>query len=103
MGRRRRVRVVGESMAPTLHAGDVVFVDPRIGSTESIEGAIVVARHPHRLDLELVKRACPTDEGGRILLLSDNADAVDAIDSRTFGPIDRSLVVGLVSSRIRRA
>ena len=96
--RRRRLRVVGDSMVPTLADGDLVFVDPRSQSIE--DGAVVAARHPTRSGVRIVKRVEFTDESGHLFLRSDHDDAADAADSRTFGPIDPELLVGLVVSRV---
>lgn len=90
-GRRRRLRVVGESMQPTLDAGQFVLFQPgrRFGP-----GDIVVARHPSQ-PIELVKRVISVDPVGLVELGSDNADA--GTDSRSFGRLDVNEVVGTVT------
>ena len=91
--RRRRYRVEGGSMAPTLDAGDYVLADPRGRITT---GAIVVARHPIEEGVVIVKRvAAITPEG---LDLRGDAPA-DSTDSRTWGPLALDGVLGVVTSR----
>jgi len=97
--RRRRVRVTGESMEPTLHAGEVIFVDTNAYTrTPPAPGDIVVARHPQQPAIEIVKRVEFTDGG--VYLRSDNADESNASDSRRFGLVPLDHVLGRVSSKI---
>lgn len=89
-------------MEPTLAAGQIVFVDPQ-GYTSAVPADldIVVAHHPHRGDIELVKRVeFTTDEGA--YLVSDNAAAADVEDSRRFGVVPFELITGRVVSKIDR-
>ena len=90
-GRRQRVRVVGRSMEPTLAEGDFVLVDrsrqPRIGQ-------IVVAYHPRRRDLLVVKRLQALEQG-RLFLVGDNP--TEGTDSRSWGPIESNQMVGVVT------
>ena len=93
--RRRRYRVTGESMKPTLTAGDVVFVDTRASIGEN---DIVCARHPHDPSLVIIKRVGFTDENGQLFLMSDNPHAADAADSNRFGRVGPDRVEGVVTS-----
>lgn len=99
VGRRRRFRVSGPSMEPTLADGDVVLVDP--GRAPAM-GDVVCVHHPHRPTLTIVKRVDFVDEFGRAYLTSDNRNAPDASDSRSFGAVASELVVGRVTARLRR-
>ncbi len=60
-------------------------------------GQVVVARHPDRAELLLVKRAVRRVPGGW-WLLSDNPDA-GTVDSRRFGPVAPELIEGRVLAR----
>jgi nickel-type superoxide dismutase maturation protease len=64
-------------------------------------GQVVVARHPGRPDLLIVKRAARRERGGW-WLASDNP-AAGAVDSRAFGVVPPSLIEGRMVLRYRRA
>jgi nickel-type superoxide dismutase maturation protease len=85
--------VDGPSMAPTLSHGDrlICHYGARLRA-----GAVVVAQHPLRQDLIVVKRAVERRPGGW-WLLSDNS-AVES-DSRDYGPVPEDLVLGRVLLR----
>lgn len=87
-------------MEPTLTAGQVVFVDSRsYVSVAPTDLDVVVAKHPHRGDVEVIKRVeFTTDEGA--YLVSDNVTAVDAEDSRRFGVVPFELISGRVVSQV---
>ncbi len=92
LGRRRRIRVTGASMVPTLLAGEFVLVDER--RPPSV-GDVVVARHPNDDDLLVVKRLTARNPDGRLTLSSD--DPAAGTDSRAWGPIEADRVVGVVT------
>ncbi len=79
--RLRTVVVAGQSMAPTVQPGDFLLV--RRPAVPYL-GAIVLARHPARWDLLVVKRITARTESGW-WLTGDNPLASD--DSRAFGPV----------------
>jgi nickel-type superoxide dismutase maturation protease len=85
-------------MEPALRPGDWLLVR----RTRRIRpGQIVLARHPGRPDMLLVKRAARRVDGGW-WLESDNP-AAGAVDSRHFGAVPRDLIDGRVLGRYRRA
>jgi nickel-type superoxide dismutase maturation protease len=102
LGRPFRVEVAGESMTPTLRPGDWLLAT-RTGRIR--RGSVVVLRHPGR-SLDLVKRvrAVPGDEvDGRVLgpdeflVVGDNQPA--STDGRSFGPVPREAIEGVVRYR----
>jgi nickel-type superoxide dismutase maturation protease len=94
----RRVKVAERSMEPALRPGDWLLVR----RTRRIRpGQIVLARHPGRPDLLIVKRAARREDGGW-WLESDNPDA-GAVDSRRFGAVPLTLIEGRLLARYRRA
>jgi nickel-type superoxide dismutase maturation protease len=92
-----RVAVAERSMEPALRPGDWLLVR----RTRRIRaGQIVLARHPGRPDMLIVKRAGRQVDGGW-WLESDNP-AASAIDSRRFGAVPGALIVGRVLVRYGR-
>ena len=95
--RRRRFRVVGASMLPTLRAGDEVLLDTHAYEYAApLVGDIVVAFHPEQPDLKIIKRVGAVLANG-LFLSSDNARA--GSDSRQFGVVGMDKVVGRVNGR----
>ena len=84
-------------MEPALRPGDWLLVR----RTQRIRpGQIVLARHPARPDLLIVKRAARLTPGGW-WLESDSPDAA-AVDSRRFGAVPEALIEGRVLLRYWR-
>ena len=92
-----RVKVAERSMEPALRPGDWLLVR----RTRRVRpGQIVLARHPERPELLIVKRAARRADGGW-WLESDNPDA-GAVDSRRFGAVPGPLIEGRVLGRYWR-
>jgi nickel-type superoxide dismutase maturation protease len=89
-----RVTVTGLSMAPALLPGDRLLVlrtrRVRIGDT-------VIVHDPRNPIREVVKRVVALDPDGAVTLRGDSATA--STDSRTYGAVPRTLVVGRVIYR----
>jgi nickel-type superoxide dismutase maturation protease len=99
-----RVKVAERSMEPALRPGDWLLVR----RTRRVHpGQIVLARHPGRPDMLIVKRAARRVEGdgevgGGWWLESDNP-AAGAVDSRRFGAVPAALIEGRVLTRYWRS
>jgi len=93
-----RVQVAERSMEPALRPGDWLLVRR---SRRIRPGQIVLARHPARPDLLIVKRAARRANGGW-WLESDNPDAAGATDSRRFGAVPVPLIEGRLLARYWR-
>ncbi|TDC45618.1 nickel-type superoxide dismutase maturation protease [Actinomadura sp. KC345] len=89
------VEVSGDSMLPDLRPGDWLLV--RTGA-RAAPGDVVVARHPERPELLVVKRAHHRSGDGW-WLESDNQKAAGRRDSWDFGPVPDTLVTGRVLAR----
>lgn len=99
----RRVTVRGWSMAPALLPGERLLVDRLAYARDRPRaGDVVLVAHPLRGDLRLVKRLAGVPGqavgGGGVLargeywVLGDNTD--ESTDSREFGPVRRSDLLG---------
>jgi nickel-type superoxide dismutase maturation protease len=98
-----RVAVEGSSMVPTLPPGDLLVA---IAHGELRRGTLVVVEHPERPGYEMVKRLAglPGDEvelrrlrDGEYWVTGDSPGA--STDSRTFGPVTREAIRGVVRFR----
>ena len=86
-----RVAVAGRSMEPTFHDGDWLLVR-RLGRPPR-EGELVVAHDPRQPDRLLVMRVRSV-AGDQVTVQGDHADPAESTDSRQFGAISGSAVVG---------
>lgn len=96
--RRRRFRITGRSMWPLLQPGEEVLLDPTAyRQAVPLQGDIVVAQHPYRPQLYVVKRVAVVFEDGRCFLRGDNGR--ESTDSSSFGAIAPEAILGKVVSR----
>jgi nickel-type superoxide dismutase maturation protease len=91
-----RVEVRGDSMRPTLHPGDWAIAT---AGGRLKKGDVIVLEGPGRPGMEMVKRitGAPGEAElgfGEWRVSGDNPDA--STDSRTFGPVERTLIRGRV-------
>ena len=87
-----RVAVAGASMEPTFRDGDWLLVR-KLGRPPR-QGEVVIATDPREPERLLVKRVRSV-VGDRVSVQGDHADPAESTDSRQFGAIPRSAVVGL--------
>jgi len=92
---RKRFRVEGNSMLPVLKPDDQVLI-LRISPDLLMPGDIVVARHPHQRDVTMIKQIESIREDGKFILSGLNLD--ESTDSRQFGSVDQTDVIGKVVS-----
>lgn len=85
-------------MAPLLEPGDEVLVDAcAYRQTPPRPGDLVVAQHPYRADLLLIKRVARVRGNGYCTLEGDNPS--ESTDSRAFGSLPPECILGRVTSR----
>ena len=80
-------RIVGDSMLPTMHHGQIIFA---WRGRHLSQGAVVVLKHQ---GLEKIKRISEIKDG-QVFVLGDNPSK--STDSRSFGWVDRKSVIGKV-------
>ncbi len=91
----RRVEVSGSSMSPALLPGDrLVVMAPPYGTPSWPEpGDVVAVRDPRQADRILVKRVVAVHHrAGTLEVVGDDRQA--STDSRVFGPVPRTAIVG---------
>ena|SRR5215213_6727939 len=88
--------VQGDSMLPILKDGDVVLVNPYAAPQT---GDIVLARHPFKKSVRIIKRIKEISPEGRYFLVGDNAE--ESTDSRSFGTIPAKDILGKAVSRLK--
>ena len=92
-----RIAVAERSMEPVLRPGDWLLVR----RTRRVRaGQIVLARHPERPTMLIVKRAARRQDGG--WWLESANPAAGAVDSARFGAVPDALIEGRVLVRYWR-
>ena len=88
-----RMRVVGESMSPTIDAGTIIYTRPYF-FWESIQiGDVVILRDPRIPSRKIIKRVVMYIDND-YTVLGDNIHA--STDSRSFGSIPKAAILGKV-------
>ena len=95
LGRRVGFEVSGDSMLPTFKTGDCVLIDP---TAEVAVGDIVLANHPYKKSVRMIKRITSIDSDTNYLLAGDNK--ADSTDSQAFGKIPAKDILGKVVARM---
>ena len=82
-------------MLPTLKDGDAVMISETV-----VVGAgdIVLAQHPYKQSVRMLKRVASIDENGRYFLQGDNPD--ESTDSRAFGTVSIEYIHGKAVCRL---
>jgi nickel-type superoxide dismutase maturation protease len=94
-GLREVFLIEGDSMLPTLKSGEVILINPR---ADLCVGDIVLARHPYKKSVKMVKRIEQILPDERYFLIGDNPAA--STDSRTFGAVSLKYILGKAVARI---
>jgi nickel-type superoxide dismutase maturation protease len=98
-----RVAVAERSMEPALRPGDWLLVRRTVRAGRPLRlraGQLVVARHPGRAGMLIVKRAVRREPDG--WWLESDSPGQGAVDSRAFGVVPHKLIEGRVLLRYRR-
>ena len=107
LGLRKRVRVDGYSMEPTLAHGSDVLVRPLscseenpLAPSELVPGCLLLLRHPLHSDRQIIKRLDRITENDQLFVLGDNPG--ESSDSRVFGAVHKKHLLGQVVARFPR-
>tara|TARA_B100001287_G_scaffold276775_1_gene289361 strand:- start:1064 stop:1369 length:306 start_codon:yes stop_codon:yes gene_type:complete len=89
------VRIHGHSMWPTYEDQQIVPFR-KTGAEENVSaGTVVLAQHPLKPDVKVVKRVRHVTDDGRLFLEGDQPDPLGTEDSHNFGPIQPSAVLAI--------
>ena len=89
-----QVRIKGDSMWPTFRDGDILTFSHLLDQHRVNAGAVVLAKHPLKVDVLVVKRVHSVELDGRFFLVGDQPDPLGSEDSHNFGPVHRSAIIG---------
>ena len=82
-------------MLPTLADGDKVLIDAK---GYLAVGDVVMAQHPYKSDVKIIKRVSDIADDGRLTLTGDNP--AESTDSRAFGTVSLESIIGKVTSKL---
>ena len=89
------VRIHGHSMWPTYDDKQIVPFRRR-GAEETVPaGTVVLAQHPLKPNVRVVKRVRHLTEDGRLFLEGDQPDPLGSEDSHNFGPVQPSAILAI--------
>ncbi len=98
----QRCRVNGRSMEPTLGHGTIVLVDTAAYKKALPQvGDVVLVRHPFQPPNKMIKRITAVSEDGGYFLQGDNPDSLASTDSRSFGHVRYSHLLGKITRQFR--
>ncbi len=98
IGRRKRFKIVGQSMLPLLKQGEEILIDPYAYRKSPPQiNDVVITSHPCNPQLTIVKRVIEVTIDGSCFLTGDNPPA--SVDSRHWGMVDQNKIVGKVTNR----
>ncbi len=98
LGKRKRLRVVGNSMLPLLSPGEEILIDPNAYNKSKPEiNHVVAISHPIKSHLTIVKRIKTISEDEGYFLMGDNP--AESTDSRHWGTVSPQKIIGRVTNR----
>lgn len=93
---RKRVRVNGNSMKPSLTPGDEILYNPKAYFKKRPKvGDVVIISHPQKQQLNIIKRITDQVDSKTVIVKGDNP--LESIDSRDFGPVKTKTIRGQVT------
>ncbi len=97
MGELVQVRINGHSMWPT-------YPDQHVATFRTVEatqhvppGTVVLAQHPLKPEVKVVKRVRHVTDDGRLFLEGDQPDPLGSEDSHNFGPVKAEAILAVAT------
>lgn len=85
-------------MLPALKDGDAVLLNPK---AKIAAGDIVLANHPFKKSVKILKRVKEFNEKGDLFLVGDNQELLESSDSRAFGAVPLKYLIGKATCRLK--
>jgi len=89
------VRIHGHSMWPTYEDQQIVAFRRIEEGTVPATGLVVLAQHPLKPDVKVVKRIRHVTDDGRLFLEGDQPDPLGSEDSHNFGPVQPEAIIAV--------
>jgi nickel-type superoxide dismutase maturation protease len=86
------VEIIGDSMSPTLNNGETRIFQT-VENIELVTGDIVLAKHPFKRKINIVKRITKVSKSGSFFLEGDNPCLNESSDSRSFGYVKKKDII----------
>jgi nickel-type superoxide dismutase maturation protease len=84
------VEIVGDSMFPTFRSGESRIFQI-VQNMELKIGDIVLAKHPFKKNIKIVKRITKVNKSGSFFLEGDHPSLNESSDSRSFGYVKKKI------------
>lgn len=88
-----KVSVIGNSMEPSISDGDSLYFNLINDIREVNVNDVVLCTHPFLKNIQIVKRVRKIING-KFFVIGDNARSFESSDSRSFGLLSKSKIVG---------
>ncbi|MAI09228.1 MAG: hypothetical protein CMA08_01415 [Euryarchaeota archaeon] len=89
------VRIRGHSMWPTYTDGQTVTFRLTKDASALTAGSVVLAQHPLKADVKVVKRIRHVEDDGRFFLEGDHPDPLGSEDSHNFGSVKPAAILAV--------
>ena len=83
-------------MEPTLMEGDSIIFE-EISTKKILINDIVLAHHPFKKNIKIIKRVSKIKNDKSFFLSGDNNELGNNSDSNSFGYIEKNNIIGIIS------
>ena len=87
------VSVIGNSMKPSINDGDLLYFNLINDINEVNVNDVVLCNHPFLRNIQIIKRVKKIING-KFFVIGDNARSFESSDSRSFGLLSESKIIG---------